>query len=243
MEPETIFLDSDQAVAAICRDLRHYEPQTVLMCEILRVLNGPEAVKRDADGIHIWVGPAVHGRLQRLSPVELIEHVCSQVVAARLSAETLAPICRRVFQAGVHPMKPADGKPEGLAIETAMKDFSCVQCGQCCRELNYRHGVSTADVARWKDLGREDILAWVGCFRRRDGTEDFQIWVVPGTNRFAETCPFLKQGASSHLWICTIHDVKPTICRQYPITRKHALMTGCRGFDTTGGRSTPARRK
>jgi Fe-S-cluster containining protein len=28
---------------------------------------------------------------------------------------------------------------------------------------------------------------------------------------------------------CTIHDIRPTICRQYPGSRKHARMTGCRG--------------
>lgn len=231
MEPDAIFLNADQAVEAICRDLRQYEPQTILMCEILRVLNGPEAVKRDADGFHIWVGPAVHGRLQRLSPPELVDHVCTRLIAARLSVKTLASICRRVFQAGVRPVKGGTDTTAGVAIETAMTNFSCRQCGQCCRELNYHHSVTAADVARWQDLGREDILAWVGRFRRRDGGEAYQIWVIPGTNRFAERCPFLKQGTSSHLWVCGIHDVKPIICRQYPITRKHALMTGCRGFD------------
>ena len=231
MEPDTIFLDADQAVAAVCRDLRQYEPQTVLMCEILRVLNRPEAVKRDADGCHTWVGPAVHGRLQRLTPPELVDHVCTRLAAARLPVETLASICRRVFRAGVHPVKPSDGTAVGVAIETAMTHFSCRQCGQCCRELNYHHSVTAADVSRWRSLGREDILAWVGRFRRRDGGEAYQIWVIPESNRFAETCPFLKRGTSSHRWVCGIHDVKPTICRQYPVTRKHAIMTGCRGFD------------
>lgn len=243
MEPDTIFLDADQAVAAICRDLRQYEPQTILMCEILRVLDGPEAAKREADGAYIWVGPAIHGRLKRLTPTGLVNHVCTRLAESRLSVETLAAICRRVFQAGVHPVTPSAGKKEGIAIETEMREFICRQCGQCCRELNYQHNVTAADVARWQALNREDILAWVGRFRSRDGSEAYQIWVVPGTNRIAETCPFLKRGTSSHRWVCGIHDVKPTICQQYPITRKHALMTGCRGFDKAGGRSAPAQRK
>jgi uncharacterized membrane protein YhaH (DUF805 family) len=57
------------------------------------------------------------------------------------------------------------------------------------------------------------------------------FWVIPGTNEFAPSCPFLKRGGSPHQWICSIHDVKPDICRNYPVSRKHALMTGCPGFD------------
>ena len=34
--------------------------------------------------------------------------------------------------------------------------------------------------------------------------------------------------------VCTIQDVKPGICRQYPSSRKHAVMTGCPGFQGSG---------
>jgi Fe-S-cluster containining protein len=52
----------------------------------------------------------------------------------------------------------------------------------------------------------------------------------PGTREFAEACPFLQQKPAENRWICRIHNVKPQICRNYPVSRKHAVMTGCSGF-------------
>jgi Fe-S-cluster containining protein len=72
---------------------------------------------------------------------------------------------------------------------------------------------------------------WVGVFDKKDSEPVYRIWMKPGTREFADSCPFLIQSpAEKQHWICRIHDVKPEICRQYPVSRKHGIMTGCRGF-------------
>ncbi|OQY08333.1 MAG: hypothetical protein B6I22_00910 [Desulfobacteraceae bacterium 4572_123] len=50
-------------------------------------------------------------------------------------------------------------------------------------------------------------------------------------NMIHRSCPFLKKIPSENRRLCAIHDIKPAICRQYPVSRKHALITGCPGFD------------
>jgi Fe-S-cluster containining protein len=124
---------------------------------------------------------------------------------------------------------PGTGKV-GVRIETGMHLFTCRQCGQCCRFLDYRNEVGPADVARWRTMGRSDILRWVGVYRRNDAQPVYRIWVDPATGQPAAFCPFLKSNASGNRWVCGIHEVKPEICRQYPTSRKHARMTGCHGF-------------
>jgi Fe-S-cluster containining protein len=89
------------------------------------------------------------------------------------------------------------------------------------------------DVQLLRSKGREDVLEWVRAITGRDGQNTYRIWVTPGSTQFAVPCPFLKQGSSSDRWVCAIHDVKPKICQHYPVSRKHALMTGCPGFDTS----------
>jgi Fe-S-cluster containining protein len=120
----------------------------------------------------------------------------------------------------------------GICIETGMESFYCRQCGRCCRTLDYHSGITAEDVASWQESGRADILEWVGVTRSNCLVPVYRIWVTPGTNQLAEVCPFLKRQSSENRWLCRIHDVKPKICREYPVSRKHALKTGCRGFET-----------
>ena len=144
--------------------------------------------------------------------------------------EHLARICSQVF--GVHACAGSGPEPDacpGIWIDTDMANFSCTQCGHCCRTLNYHDGCSVDDYQRWQDLGRSDILDWVGVVRQHGQVTACRIWLTPGTNDFAETCPWLTRSPDPNRYVCTIHDVRPTICRQYPGSRKHARMTGCRG--------------
>jgi Fe-S-cluster containining protein len=219
-------------MAAVCLDLRQYAPQVPLMCEILGLISGDAGrAVRDAHDSSIWVLRRGRRQRQRMEPADLTEYTCARLSGTDLPPEIWVDICRRVFRTHVRLLKDPDSGQWELSIQTGMAGFACRQCGHCCRRLDYRHELTPDDVHRWRRMGRLDILDWVGESRRPDGSISYQIWVVPGTNRFAQTCPFLKQGASNHLWICAIHELKPQICRQYPITRKHAQMTGCPGFD------------
>ena len=44
-----------------------------------------------------------------------------------------------------------------------LKNFKCIQCGNCCLNLNdaFQTSVSDEDVAMWEREGRLDILEWV----------------------------------------------------------------------------------
>jgi Fe-S-cluster containining protein len=83
----------------------------------------------------------------------------------------------------------------------------CLCCGKCCELFGGHLNASKADIERWRNLGREDLLNRVN----RCGW----IWVDPDTKRLEETCPFLRrtEPETAH---CAIHDVKPDICRAYP---------------------------
>lgn len=233
MAPEkaTLFLTPQQALRAVCLDLRQYAPQIPLMCDILRLISDRDTIIRDPRTGVVWMRRQDHHQLQQMVPAALVTATCHGLERSVLSLETLAVICRRVFQTRVWPSVNAVTGESGLSVSTAMASFRCRQCGHCCRRLDFRHELTAKDVERWRRAGREDLLAWVGVLKKDNGEAAYQIWVVPGTNRFAEECPFLKQGSSNHVWVCGIHEVKPTVCRQYPITRKHAVMTGCPGFD------------
>lgn len=232
MKSETVFLTREQAVEAICRDFRQYAPQLLLFCEVLRLVSDretrlrPEIRKRG-----VWISVCGRQKMRWLEGRELLAHLCEALVRARLEPAKLAAVCTRVFQTRAFPAVAPDTGEIGVRIEAGMHRFSCRQCGQCCRYLDYRNEVGAADVARWQSMGRSDILRWVGVYRRTDAQPTYRAWVDPATGQLAASCPFLKSNASGNRWVCGIHDVKPEICRQYPTSRKHARMTGCPGFD------------
>jgi Fe-S-cluster containining protein len=231
MADNCIFLAPQQALRAICLDFRTYAPQVMLFCEIMRLITEDEGIThREAGSSGAWVRTA-NGRMQWCQGRRLAECLCQTLRGADLAPHRLASICSRVFQTRVQSAHdPVDGRA-GIAIVTDLKGWRCRQCGRCCRVLDYHDQVDEQDVQRWEALGRDDILRWVGRTRQGNGRFSYQIWVVPGTRRYAEACPFLTRGPGRETWVCRIHDVKPAICRQYPLTRKHALMTGCRGFE------------
>jgi Fe-S-cluster containining protein len=234
MAEDTLFLCSHEALEAVIKDLRRYEPQLMLCCEILRFISGGSLVilKDSAKG-GAWISRSGHRSMRWYTNRQLVDYTCSYLREAKLSLSRLTAVCSRVFQ--THAIAGPDrrtGEP-GVWIETGMEAFCCRQCGLCCRTLDYHDEIKASDVKRWQALGRDDILHWVGTIRYKGEIKTYQIWVDPATNRFVEGCPFLQYDSSRNTWNCGIHDVKPDICRQYPTTRKHALMTGCPGFAKT----------
>jgi Fe-S-cluster containining protein len=231
MDKNTFTLDPQGAIEAICLDLRRYEPQTMLCAELLRIVgNEDSAVKRDPERAGLWIRSARQTKMRYIDGVALIDHVCTVLSNCRLSPQEIAGLCRRVFQTSAQVVAATGGGQVQISIATGMQRFHCRLCGRCCRDLDYHREVTTADVTRWQTQGRDDILKWVGATKADDQEMIYQIWVIPETNRFAEVCPFLKRGPANDQWICAIQETKPEICRQYPFTRKHGVMTGCMGF-------------
>ncbi len=227
-----LFLNPSQAVKAICTDFRQYDPQLMLFGEILRLISNDRIHlkrKRDPAKPGAWINSAGRLNMRWLNDRELVAYMCEALANAQLSLDMLAAICARTFQTRAYVKQSPKNNRAGIYIETHMENFSCRQCGQCCRTLDYHNEALPKDIKFWQANNHDDILRWVGIHKEASKTR-YRIWVLPDTGQLAPQCPFLKKHADQNHWFCNIHDVKPTICRNYPVSRKHGLMTGCRGF-------------
>ncbi len=227
----SIFLTLEEAIDAICFDFRQYDPQMMLFAEVLPLLTDNRLhLKREAGKNGAWINRVGRSKMQWLTGPELISFMCQSVRNANWDIDLLASVSQRVFQSRVRPeVDPVSGET-GIRIETNMETFQCRQCGRCCRALDYHHELTDEDVTQWNATGHDEILKWVAVADRDNGRPAYRIWVSPDTGQLVTPCPFLKKEPASNRWQCGIHDIKPTICRQYPVSRKHALLTGCSGF-------------
>ena len=229
---DSIFLTPKQAVTSICTDFRQYGPQILLFCEVLRLMTGDHtSVIKEMKREGAWARLPGRRSSTWMNGRGLCEHLCRTLDTMEPDPKLIAAICARVFQTRAEPGPDPVTGVEGIHIETGIEDFTCRQCGNCCRSLDYHDAVTAEDVHRWETDGREDIIRWVGRFKTPRGNTAYRIWITPGTIEPAGICPFLETLSSENRIICRIHDAKPSICRQYPINRKHALMTGCPGFN------------
>ena len=238
---ERVFLSLEEAICAVKTDFNHYPPQKRLFMELCPLVLGPDIrVADDSRSRGLWISsPARGGRIARMHPVTVSGLGMLLVEALEKSppaCEVMAEICRRTFEisTAVAGGYGSGSGPGGILLYMDMEGFRCRQCGACCRALIYRHEISDEDYRRWTEQERSDILERLAVITRRRRTISYAAWIEPGTQRFADVCPWLIPAGpkgSQKRWICRIHDVKPTICREYPGTKKHARMTGCRGFD------------
>lgn len=230
-QKDQLFLSRTEILAAIRIDFNQYKPQNELFRQLCPIILNKYALPGD-DCEH---------QLRLCSPggdtggfmtwKDLGNLLCDALDESAVSLEELADICAMVFQARAFPGKDPDSGDHGIRIETDIETFHCRQCGRCCRNLNYHDECTAEDYALWQELGKTDILKWVAMAEVNGKSIPRHIWVYPGTNRYARVCPWLGKQPDSDIHICRIHDVKPEICRQYPGTRKHAMMTGCPGFN------------
>jgi len=231
-DKDHLFLSLREASLALCFDFRHYDPQLLLFCELIRLMSdGNTLFRREADKNGLWISQPGRRKMRWIEGSELIEYMCEAVSSEDLSPDMLAAICARVFRTRATPAEHPDTGEAGICIDTGMESFRCRQCGQCCRNLDYSDALKEEDVERLEAFGRHDILGRVGKFKSQEGKPIYRIWMKPGKLELEEACPFLTKVPTENRWSCRIHDVKPTICRQYPVSRKHANMTGCPGFE------------
>jgi Fe-S-cluster containining protein len=93
--------------------------------------------------------------------------------------------------------------------------------------------VGEEDIALWTDRGRADILEWVHFRPIGDGDYSYEVWIDPRTKEEVERCPWLEKLPDGAGYVCKIHDVKPSICRHFPGSKKHAQEIGCVGLEDT----------
>ncbi len=229
--PNRLFLTIDAALEAVQRAFCQYPCQMNLLSVLWPMVFGRQSYLLVAGNRRsAWVKIPAKPKLVFANEDDLKRRVMDQLRRSPPALERLAGIAALVF--GVHAEARAGSEPQtpdGIWIDTDMADFVCVQCGHCCRTLDYHEGCTLADYAHWQELGRTDIRDWVGTVRRDGSVAACRIWMVPGTNDYAAVCPWLTRSPENGRCICAIHDVRPSICRQYPGSRKHARLTGCRG--------------
>lgn len=231
-EKHTIFLNFAEALRAIHNDLKQYRLQPLLLRHIAQLILGEKTlVREDKNRRGLWVGSGKKCKCLIITYDQLPDYLCSIIENKCLSLEKLAQICGCVFQERAYTGKENTGGEQGIFIETGMEDFRCIQCGRCCRFLDYRKELTHDDYLFWQSLGRTDILERVGLIRQSGEIVSYVIWIDPFTRRVMESCPWLKKDSEHNRYFCRIHEVRPEICRQYPGTRKHAQMTGCSAFN------------
>ena len=227
---ENRFFTISEALFAIRHAFAQYPFQLNLLSVIWPMVFGDGAYVLPIRGSRsVWAKQPGAPALVRASEADLKQRILDQLKQSPPDAKALARICALVF--GTPVVADSGNRPDqsaGLWVQTDMTAFVCIQCGHCCRTLDYRDGCRVADYRYWQASGRTDILEWVGTVKEAGEITACRIWMIPGTNRFADGCPWLKRSDNPNRYICSIHDVRPSICRQYPGSRKHARMTGCR---------------
>jgi hypothetical protein len=230
-KPDRRFLTIEAALEAIDRALGQYPGQLNLLSVLWPMVFGKDAYLLVADRRQsAWAKIPGKTKLVAAGEDDLKRWIMGHLRRSPPAPGRLAPIAAMVF--GVHAQAQAGSEPKtpsGVWIDTDMAGFVCTQCGHCCLTLDYREGCTPADVARWQAIGRDDILEWVGTVPRNGPVVACRIWMVPGTNRYADRCPWLAVSPEHGRYVCTIHEVRPAVCRQYPGSRKHARLTGCKG--------------
>jgi Fe-S-cluster containining protein len=91
--------------------------------------------------------------------------------------------------------------------------------------------VGEEDIVLWTDSGRSDILEWVHFRPIGNGDHAYEVWIDPETHQEVAECPWLKKLSDGDGYMCQIHDVKPSICRHFPGSKKHAEDIGCLGLE------------
>jgi Fe-S-cluster containining protein len=231
-DDDRIFLLPEEVLAAVREDFAQYPPQRLLLTNLAALLLGPGQTVADRNDRGVWIRVGRRGKMRLVEHRQLAEMICEAMASDLPPLPRLAVICRMVFHERAEAGQ-VDGA-DGIWVETGMKGFSCLRCGHCCLNVGYPREAEEEDVQEWKAAGRDDILRWVGIERQFGSQRSYRIWIDPVSGRPADRCPWLVRVPGSHLSGCAIQEVKPDICRLYPGSRKHASMTGCRGFERLG---------
>ena len=87
------------------------------------------------------------------------------------------------------------------------KQNTCLQCGQCCESFGGHLRCTPNDLARWREHGRDDLIAQ----SNRLGW----IWVDAQSKQPVSPCPFIDR-SDPEATRCAIYVDRPDMCRDYP---------------------------
>lgn len=229
-ENEKIFLAQKQVLDAIRIDFKQYDSQFDLFQELCPIITDNRTiVTKEGRNTCVLITRGRKSKMRRINDQELGEYLFNTLSEKTYPLSVIADICSKVFQTKTFVGQNDENGSTGIWIETEMAQFKCRQCGNCCRNLKYHNDCTENDYKRWEVRDRHDIMEKVRIIYSDSGTAEYKIWKEPNTSRFYPECPWLIPAASKGRYECQIQDVKPEYCRQYPLTRKHAAMTGCQG--------------
>lgn len=107
-----------------------------------------------------------------------------------------------------------------LAYTLSMR--ACTQCGKCCLQYkgdDWLGAASEADRLLWL-IRRPEVLDHVGGARN-------ELWISPVTGRKMRRCPWLRKRPRQEKYNCRIHDVRPEVCREYPVDIEQMIRLDC----------------
>lgn len=83
----------------------------------------------------------------------------------------------------------------------------CQVCGTCCELYGHTVSLTEDDLDLWRRYDRKDLLNAAG--------ETGELWVDAETGLQEGICPYLNRLGDDRA-ICSIEDVKPSLCKSYP---------------------------
>jgi Fe-S-cluster containining protein len=99
---------------------------------------------------------------------------------------------------------------------------ACNQCGKCCLKYNgddWLGSATEADMLFWL-MRRPEVLDYV------DGILH-SLWTSPVTGEKMQRCPWLRKLPRQEKYTCRIHNVRPEVCRDYPIDVDQMISLDC----------------
>jgi len=104
---------------------------------------------------------------------------------------------------------------------------ACNQCGKCCLKYNgddWLGSASEADMLFWL-MRKPEVLEYVDDALRN-------LWTSPVTGRKMQRCPWLRKLPNQEKFTCRIHNVRPEVCRDYPIDIDQMISLDCEMLET-----------
>jgi Fe-S-cluster containining protein len=101
----------------------------------------------------------------------------------------------------------------------------CTRCGKCCEGLLLGSvHISAIDMEEWEShpaTARGYFLSeWAEAGRIADHIE---LWVSPSDGVEPARCPWLRTGRKANICSCRIHEVRPQVCRNFPLNASQAI--------------------
>jgi len=113
------------------------------------------------------------------------------------------------------------------------KEFNCQQCGECCLKYGHSMQATQKDIDTWEANQRNDILKYTKIIRIETGAvASCDLWFNPRTGKNVTRCPWLRWDWKKKHYVCRIYDVRPEVCRNYPLSVGQAKKDGCHGYKT-----------